>query len=211
MPPFDIPGMLRRIRRLADLSQRELAEVCGISQSAVAQAESGRRDLAVGALCAAAETAGLTLVLLDPCGEVVQGMAPDSVRDLSGRRFPAHLDTRRSDDGQWLHEPRRDRPETAFTVSRDREARDAHRHASGTPQDHHPFVPGDSPAERAAARRRDAARARAEELQRRFLAGELRHLDDGFTCTCPPACDELDEGNGPPVHAGECLCRCDVG
>ena len=47
--------------------------------------------------------------------------------------------------------------------------------------------PGDSPQERAATRRREYLRRRAEERQRAFLAGEFRHLDVGFTCSCPPA------------------------
>jgi transcriptional regulator with XRE-family HTH domain len=206
---FDLPGALRRIRRIADVSQRELASACGLSQSAVAQAESGRRDLSVSALVSAANVAGLRLALLSASGAPVPGMADDAVRDLGGRRFPAHLDTRRSDAGQGLYEPRRDRPETAFTFGRDRAGRDSWRRAVGTPSDHHPVLPGDAPWERAAARRRDYRRRQAEERQRRFEAGEMRPLQP-FDCTCPPACDELDDRSGRPVHAKGCPCDCDV-
>ena len=208
---FDLSGALRRIRRIADVSQRELASACGLSQSAVAQAESGRRDLSVSALVSAARLAGLRLALLNASGAPVPGMAADAVRDLGGRRFPAHLDTRRSDDGHGLYEPRRDRPETAFTFGRDRAGRDAWRGAVGTPPDHHPVLPGDSPWERAAEARRAAARARAQEREQRFLAGELAAVADTFACTCPHTCDELDDWSGRPVHVEACPCSCDLG
>jgi transcriptional regulator with XRE-family HTH domain len=208
---FDLSGVLRRIRRLADLSQRELAERCGLSQSAVAQAESGRRDLAVGALVEAAAVAGLRLAVVDEEDHEVRPMAADTVRDGGSRRFPAHLDTRRSDDRLGLYEPRRDRPETAFTVVRDREARDRARQRNGTPGDHHRRVDGDTPWERKAARRRELLDRSAEERRRRFLAGELRDRPLAFECTCPPRCAELDDWSGRPVHASECPCRCDVG
>jgi transcriptional regulator with XRE-family HTH domain len=211
MEPFDLSGVLRRIRRVADLSQRGLADRCELSQSAVAQAESGRRDLPTQILARAAELAGLRLALLDAAGNEVGGMAPDTVRDLGGRRFPAHLDTVHSDERWWRWAHRFDRSRPTYTFGRDRGGRDARRRARGTPVDHHPFVPGDSPAERAADRRRAALRKRAEERERRFLTGELTGLDDGFTCSCPPGCDGLDDGSGRPVHADGCPCRCDVG
>jgi hypothetical protein len=88
--------------------------------------------------------------------------------------------------------------------------RDRYRRRDGTPDDHQLPQPGDSPQERSAARRRAAARARAEERERRFLAGEFRHVADGFTCTCPPGCDELDDRSGRPVHTDDCPCSCDL-
>lgn len=210
MGAFELAGSLRRIRRIADLSQRELALAAAISASAVAHAEAGTRDLHVAALVRAANAAGLRLALLDAEGTEVLPMASDAVRDLSGRRFPAHLDTRRSDTVPWLYEPRRDRPPTSFTFHRDRDARNSSRHRGDTPDDHHPDRPGDSPQERAAARRRDHLRRRAQERQRAFLTGELAGIEPGFDCTCPAACDELDDRSGKPVHAPECMCDCDV-
>ncbi|MDP5184113.1 helix-turn-helix transcriptional regulator [Blastococcus sp. BMG 814] len=208
MEPFDLPGALRRIRREGDLSQRELAEGCGLSQSAVAQAETGRRDLPVTALARAATLARLRLALLDGDGLEVPPMSGGSVRDLGRRRYPAHLDTRRTAAGISFHEQRRDRPETGYTFTRDRPARDARRDARGTPTDHHPWLPGDTPAERRAARRAEAAQRRREELERRRVAGELPPLTD-FTCTCPPDCADGDDGQRP-FHTEECPCRCDV-
>jgi transcriptional regulator with XRE-family HTH domain len=209
VPAFDLPGAIRRIRRLADLSQRELARACELSQSVIAQAETGRRDLTVGTLAAAARLADLRLALLDCDGSEVHGMDADTVRDLGGRRFPAHLDTRRSDEVPWLYEPRRDRPATSFTVGRDRGARNSRRRQAGTPEDHHVRQPGDSPVERAAARRRAARREATEAFHRRLAAGEVPPLE-AFGCTCPAVCDELDDRSGKPVHAAECCCGCDV-
>jgi transcriptional regulator with XRE-family HTH domain len=208
---FDLCGALRRIRRTADLSQRELASAAGLSVSAVAHAEAGSRDLPVGALVRAAAAAGLRLALLDAEGREVPAMSGTSVRDSSLRRFPAHLDTRRSDENVWLYEPRRDRPETSFTFSRDRRSRDVARGVRGTPEDHHPDRPGDSPREREAARRREYWRERAAERERAFLAGELRHAAEPLDCACPAACEALDDYSGRPVHAPACPCRCDVG
>src|SRR4051794_11913875 len=96
---FDLSAALRRIRRAADLSQRELARALGISAAAVARAESGSRSIPLGLLARAATLADLRLVLLDAEGHEVAGMADEAVRDLGGRRFPAHLDTRFADEG----------------------------------------------------------------------------------------------------------------
>ncbi|WP_158579894.1 helix-turn-helix domain-containing protein [Geodermatophilus marinus] len=214
METFDLSGVVRRIRRRADLSQRELAEACGVPQSAVAQAETGRRDLGATLLARAAGLAGLRLALLDGSGREVAGMAPDAVRDLGGRRFPAHLDTHHSDERPGRYEHRFDRPLPWFTVDRHRGARDGLRARNGTPEDHHLPRPGDSPAERRARRRR-AARDAAEERRRtaREAAREAAGpgWEDAWSCTCPAACDELDDGSGPPVHAPGCACCCDLG
>lgn len=208
--PFDLAGALRRIRRLADLSQRELAARAALSPSTVAHAEAGSRDLPVGSLVRAAGVAGLRLVLVDGAGEEVSPMSPDGVRDLSGRRFPAHLDTYRSDERGWSYEPRRDRPAPWFTYTADRPARDAQRSVTGTPADHIEVRPGDSPDDRRAARRAAALARHQEERARRIAAGESRLAPD-WICECPPRCAELDDYSGRPVHAPECPCLCDVG
>jgi transcriptional regulator with XRE-family HTH domain len=208
---FDLPGALRRIRRLADLSQRELAAAIGMSPSAIGHAESGSRDLSVGVVAGMASFAGLRLALVDEGGEEVAPMAPDTVRDTANRRFPAHLDTRYSDEGWWHGPHRYDREQPWYTFDRDRRTRDRYRQHEGTPEDHQRPRPGDSPQDRADARRREYWRRRAEERQRRFLAGDFAGIDVGFDCTCPPLCTELDDYSGRPVHASECPCLCDVG
>jgi HTH-type transcriptional regulator/antitoxin HipB len=209
-PDFDLPGLLRRIRRSTDLSQRELAARIGMSKSAIAAAETGASGLDARALAAAAGLAGLRIALLDGTGAEVAGMDPDAVRDRSGRRFPAHLDTMLSEKRgwRWEHRPHRSRP--TYTFDRRRPGEEP-RGTDGRPADHLLPRPGDFPAERSAHRRRAALRERAEERRRRFLAGELAAVDDDLPCTCPAACDELDDWSGRPVHAEQCPCSCDVG
>jgi transcriptional regulator with XRE-family HTH domain len=207
---FDLCGALRRIRRLADLSQRELAAAAALSPSAVAHAEAGTRDLPVSSFARAAAVAGLRLALVDGDGHHVGAMAGHTVRDRGGRRFPAHLDTHHSDDRWWRYEHRYDRPRPWFTVDRDRDGRDRLRQRAGTPEDHHEHRPGDSPQERKAQRVREARHRADEERRRRIEAGEFPARDD-FVCSCPPRCDELDDGSGKPVHAEACPCNCDLG
>jgi len=207
---FDVGGTLRRIRRLADLSQRELARALDVSKSSIAVMECGDRGIDVLLLARAAELAGLRLALIDANGGEVAPMSGSSVRDTGGRLFPAHLDTYRSDERGWLHQPRRDRPETAFTFGRDRRSRDVARRAHGVPEDHHPELPGDSPEERRAARQRAARLRRQEELGRRRESGDLQPSEP-FTCTCPTDCDALDDWSARPVHAPGCPCSCDIG
>jgi HTH-type transcriptional regulator/antitoxin HipB len=207
----DLPGLVRRIRRLADLSQRELAERVDVSKSAIAAAESGRAGLDVRVLVRAAALARLRLALVDQEGVEVPGMSGETVRDMGNRHFPAHLDTRHGDEGWWHDEDSHHvRPRPWYTFDRRRDSRDTRRERVGLPADHQIPLPGDSPEDRAAARRRDRARARAEEHRRRFLAGEFRRADDGFDCSCPARCEELDDWSGRPVHADECPCLCDI-
>jgi len=207
--PFDVSGAMRRIRRLADLSQRELADRLAVSKSLIAAAESGAGGLDTRVLARAAALAGLRLSLLDGAGNQIDGMSPDAARDLSGRRFPAHLDTLHSDDRWWRYEHRFDRPRPWFTFDRVREGRDAGRRTGGTPEDHHVARPGDSPQERKEQRRREARR-RAEEGRRRRLQAAGWQRWDGFVCSCPARCDELDDWSGKPVHAEGCPCLCDL-
>jgi transcriptional regulator with XRE-family HTH domain len=210
MPEFDLPGALRRIRRRADLSQRQLAEACGVSQSSVARAEAGRHSLTVDLLARAAAIADMRLALMDMAGEEVPPMSGEAVRDMAGRRFPAHLDTRYGDEDWWHGDERYARPQPWYTFDRLRDTRDQWRGRLGIPDDHQLPQPGDSPQARKAARQRAARRRQEEEWARRREAGELTPPEE-LECTCPPECDELDDRSGPPVHADVCQCRCDVG
>lgn len=207
---FDLPGALRRIRRRADLSQRDLAARLGISPSCVSKAEAGRQPLRLDLLVAAAALAGLRLALLDADGQELVGMTRRAVRDGAGRLFPAHLDTRYGDD-DWWHGPHRyDRPQPWYTFDRSRGLRDHYREVSGTPADHQLPQPGDAPEERRAARKRELRHRLREARAQRLAAGDPPS-DDDFTCSCPPGCAELEDWSGRPAHAEACPCRCDVG
>ncbi|MGY2001739.1 helix-turn-helix domain-containing protein [Blastococcus sp. SYSU DS1024] len=214
---FDLCGLLRRIRRRAELSQRELAARLGVSKSTVAAVESGTTGMDARLVAAAARLGGLRLGLLDDEGRPVAGMAAGTVRDGAGRRFPAHLDTMLSEERawRWEHQPRLRQP--TYTFDRRRPEEDAADRTRDRPDDHLVPQPGDAPEERAAARRAAAARRRweevqrrREELRRRVAAGEVEACDDGWACTCPPECDEMDGGEGQPVHAANCPCGCDI-
>ncbi len=204
--------MLRRARRAADLSQRQLADALGVAQSTIARAEAGRRDVTVGLLAGAAGLAGLRLALLDGEGREVALMDGAAVRDEAGRHFPAHLDTRHGDDGWW-------HGRTGTTAGRS---------PTPPPTTGGTATPGAWPAAASrrttsarspvtalptgrAARRDAARRAREDERRRRLDAGEIPPPDLRFPCECPPACDDLDDRSGPPRHAEACACGCDLG
>ncbi|MGY1615276.1 helix-turn-helix domain-containing protein [Geodermatophilus sp. SYSU D00691] len=209
MASFELTGALRRIRRTADLSQRELAVRLGISKSAVAAAESGSAGLDARVLARAAALAGWRLALLDGTGAEVTGMADGAVRDMAGRRFPAHLDTRYGDQDWWHGDERYSREQPWYTFDRVRWTRDFWRGRLGTPGDHQLPQPGDAPWERRAARARALRQQLEEEFRRRRDAGEVREQRE-WVCECPPGCAELDTGERP-VHADGCPCVCDVG
>jgi hypothetical protein len=150
------------------------------------------------------------VALVDADGREVGGMADAAVRDMGGRRFPAHLDTRYGDIDWWHDDGRYSREQPWYTFDRVRYTRDYWRERLGTPEDHQLPQPGDSPAERKAARRRAAREEREAEIRRRRAAGQLPEPEP-FHCSCPPACDELENWSGKPVHADRCPCRCDLG
>jgi len=102
-----------RVRRLADLSQRDLAERLGSSQSAVARLEQGHASTTIGAFVGVLRQAGLRLAVLDAEGHEVLPVPADTVRDNQGRRFPAHLDVAPPDEVPWERWafPRYDRPD----------------------------------------------------------------------------------------------------
>jgi transcriptional regulator with XRE-family HTH domain len=208
--PLDVAGAVRRIRRRADLSQRQLAEAAAISQSLVARVEAGKQDIAVRLLERLATLAGLRLALIDEAGAEVASMDDHAVRDQAGRRFPAHLDTRYGDVDWWHGDERYSREQPWYTFDRNRYLRDHWRERSGTPEDHQLPQPGDSPAERRAQRRAEAERRWRERTARLREAGLLPEPVAEWTCECPPECAELDIGERPQ-HAADCPCGCDVG
>ena len=218
--PHDlVAGLVRRIRRTADLSQRELARALGVAASTVARAENGARDLPASVLARAASLAGLRLALLDAAGTEMPGMDPRAVTDRAGRHFPAHLDTRHGDQDWWHGSERYSRTRPWYTYDRDRGARDRLRAELGRSADHQVRQPGDGPEARARARRDAAWAARAAEDRRWTEERGRRGFPDAWapTCTCPAGCDDLLFASSPLTarenavpHVDDCACRCDV-
>ncbi|MFI6260686.1 helix-turn-helix domain-containing protein [Micromonospora zamorensis] len=101
----DLGGVLRALRRQADLSQRELAERAGVPQPTLARIESGRaadpRFRTVERLVrAAGGEVGIGVPEAAPTNPTPAPVPHDDMRDEAGRRYPAHLDV-------WpVHEPR---------------------------------------------------------------------------------------------------------
>ena len=113
MGPFDggMPGMIRRIRRILDVSQRGLAALLDVSQSVVARWETGRTSPRMEAMERMLQMAGLALDFHDEeTGEQVGPMRADGARKHGGSRYPAHADLRAA--GWWV--PRRLRAMTSI-------------------------------------------------------------------------------------------------
>src|SRR6478736_1008416 len=89
--PKQVGRITARVRRLADLSQRELAAKVMLSPASVARVESGAGLPSLTTLCRIVEVAGLRLAVLDAQGNEALPVSEDAVRDNQGRRFPAHL------------------------------------------------------------------------------------------------------------------------
>lgn len=129
--PYPIAGLLRRARREADLSQRELAKRAGLAPSTVGRIETGTVTPTIAVFERLLSCTGHRLVVVDEDGHVLLPMRDvDDIRDLADRRYPAHLDTILDPRiGEWwgdlygLARP----PETFY---RDRERRDALRRLS---------------------------------------------------------------------------------
>ncbi len=103
MGPFDggIPGVVRRIRRILDVSQRGLAAILEVSQSVVARWETGRTSPRASVLHDLLRLAGIGVRLHEvSSGEEVEPMRDDGGRDRADRRYPAHVDLTVTD---WWH------------------------------------------------------------------------------------------------------------
>lgn len=88
------PGaLLRRARRIARLSQRDLAERAGVPLSTVARIESGTTaDPRFRTLEALFTAAGYRLTVVSSHGYELPQHPWEHERDYGGRHFPAHLD-----------------------------------------------------------------------------------------------------------------------
>ncbi|HEY0641984.1 MAG TPA: helix-turn-helix transcriptional regulator [Nocardioides sp.] len=106
MGPFDghIPGLVRRVRRILEVSQRGLAAILEVSQSVVARWETGRTSPRANVLDHMLRLAGLRTTFHDEeTGAEVQPMRDDGARQHGGNRYPAHGDL--SVLGWWVPRP----------------------------------------------------------------------------------------------------------
>jgi transcriptional regulator with XRE-family HTH domain len=91
---YPLSGLVRRVRRTADLSQRELAKQAEVAPSAVAAIETGTMTPRIDTLQRILNAAGYRLTVVDSAGRLVIPLVVwDGVCDGAGRRYPAHLDT----------------------------------------------------------------------------------------------------------------------
>lgn len=201
---FDIPGLVRRVRRTRDLSQRDLAMVLGVDHSLVARWETGHREPRLGMFRELLRLAEIHLEVRDTRTEQVRPMRPDAIRDGGGRRLPAHLDL-----FAFIHAPPVSLPFNAR--ARDwcvphRSARDDIRaRLERPPAEDHPSR-SQLLTTLAAAK---AAKVKAEQAviqahrSARIAAGDPFEIWLAQPCTCPDACFEL-AGCAPG-----CTCRCE--
>ncbi len=185
---IDVGGLLRRARRHADLSQRDLADRAGVARSVVGRAESGSANIGIKTFNALISAAGCRLAVLERNANELLPMRDDAIRNNGGSRYPAHLDPRIT---SWLYRvgggPRRSRPLPRLSLER-RTARDARR-ASG-------LMPMDHPGADDLRRFHDQERADAA-LRHAKIPLPLPEPD----CECGPECER--------ECVPECPCQCE--
>lgn len=189
---LDPARLVVRVRRMADLSQRDLAAVLGVSSSTVARIETGAAMPSLACFQRILALAGCRLSVVDASGEELVPVSDDALRDNAGRRFPAHLDADPPDEVPTLRRlmPRHDRP-PAKGWYRHRAKRDRRRVAEGTPVDHPTY------GEIAADAQRERFRRRRLQL---LLAKEVPPAPE---CLCDAACWLGEE------CVGDCQCQCE--
>jgi transcriptional regulator with XRE-family HTH domain len=91
---YALSEIVRRVRRTADLSQRELAKFAQVSASLIGGIEKGRLVPSLANLQRILNAANYVLVVVDADGRLVAPLEVwQDVADGAGRRYPAHLDT----------------------------------------------------------------------------------------------------------------------
>jgi transcriptional regulator with XRE-family HTH domain len=119
--------IVRRVRRTAGFSQRDLAKYARVSPAVVAALETGARAPSLRTLQRILNAANYQLVAVDASGRFAAPLLVwQDVADGAGRRYPAHLDTIIDPEyGEWwgdvygLARP----PETFHRDPEDREYR----------------------------------------------------------------------------------------
>ena len=93
---LDVPGLVRRVRRNAGLSQRGLARLLGCGKSTVGKWETGKSLPRLPRLEQLLALSGITLAALTHRGEPAQPFGAGAALDRGGRQYPAHVDIK-----QW--------------------------------------------------------------------------------------------------------------
>ena len=88
---LDVPGLVRRVRRNAGMSQRAFATVLGCSKSTVAKWESGRSHPRLVRLEQILAISQLQLKAVNASGSEISGFGRDAALDRAGRQYPAHI------------------------------------------------------------------------------------------------------------------------
>lgn len=198
---LQVPGLIRRVRRILDLSQRDLAGLLEVDHSLVARWETGRREPRLAVLEKLLQLAGLRLQVRDGADQEPRVMCGTPVRDRQGRRYPAHLDV-----FGFSGYPTRPQPRgwAGQRCAPRRYQRDQYRHAKGEPP------AGDHPTESQLGQALHAAwLARDRRLELRREQCEAALAARGITrpvlepCTCPDACFET------AGCVDTCTCRCE--
>ncbi len=221
--PFDAGGLIRRVRRVCDLSQRDLAERLGVHHSTVARWETNATQPTLGAFRQILALAGWSLAALDTTGaephdaapqgetalptETVQPMRGDAARDRQGRRYPAHLDLIGFDE-IGPHRVRHDRPTHGMLRrAARREYRDCLRAATDAPP------PSDHPSEFDLAHQkatRSEERVARQKAHRDAYCEALVAAGEPDPRTPQPECTCDDDCFGLPGCAPACSCRCET-
>lgn len=129
--PWPAAGIVRAVRRRADLSQRELARWAGVHHATIGRIEAGRMVPSIVLLRRIIGVLGCRLAVVDEFGRVLKPMQDwQDTYNGAERRYPSHLDTILDPEpGEWwadiygLARP----PETFY---RNRAVRDAMRRRS---------------------------------------------------------------------------------
>jgi transcriptional regulator with XRE-family HTH domain len=100
---YSLSGIVRRVRRKADMSQRELAKHAHVSPALVGGIETGERIPSLPALQRILNAANYQLVVVDADGRLVIPLEVwQDTADGADRRYPAHLDTILDPEfGEW--------------------------------------------------------------------------------------------------------------
>ncbi|WP_404391080.1 helix-turn-helix transcriptional regulator [Humibacillus xanthopallidus] len=202
-PVFDAARFVLRARREADLSQRDLADVIGLSRATIGRLETGATRVGVDLLGSILALAGLRLAVLDGSGREVQPVPDDVLRDNADRRFPSHLDVLLPEDQpayRGVH-PRPGQPPATGWYHQRRRRADLRRRRGTQPD--HPTHSGERQRRRAAYEARVAAAIRR---QADAPDPECTCLDECFElaclAACPCQCEPERPGSarsGPPV------------